>query len=83
MKTDIADLKTEMMDQFDHVDTTFHETNSRARDLASKVASIQRSIERLEEQGASTAGFAKEIDLALERIAAIERHLGIPKKIAN
>jgi predicted RNase H-like nuclease (RuvC/YqgF family) len=79
MKTDIADLKTEMMEQFDHVDTKFRETNSRIHDLASEVA-FRRSIERLEEQGASTAGFAKEIDLALERIGALERHLGIKPK---
>jgi hypothetical protein len=29
-----------------------------------------------------TAGLTKEIDRALERIAAIEKHLGIDKKIA-
>jgi hypothetical protein len=45
--------------------------------LAAEVASIHRSIERLEEQGASNAGFAKKIDHALARIAAIEEHLGI------
>jgi hypothetical protein len=31
---------------------------------------------------ASTAGFAREIDHALERIAASEKHLGLKKKIA-
>jgi chromosome segregation ATPase len=80
IKNNIADLKTEMMEQFDHVDTQFRETNGRIRDLATELASIHRSIERLEEQGASNAGFAKEIDLALERIGALERHLGIKPK---
>jgi hypothetical protein len=31
---------------------------------------------------ANVTGYGKEIDHALERIAAIERHLGIEKKIA-
>jgi hypothetical protein len=34
------------------------------------------------ELGASTAGFAKEIDHLLMRVAEIEKHLGIGKKIA-
>jgi hypothetical protein len=63
-KEDVADLKTEMMDQFDHVDARFREADGRLRDLAAEIASIHRSIDRLEEQGASNAGFAKEIDLA-------------------
>jgi len=41
-----------------------------------------RHVERLEEQGASNAGFAKEIDHLLTRVAEIEKHLGINKKIA-
>jgi hypothetical protein len=47
-----------------------------------ELAAIHRRLERLEEQGASTVGFAKEIDHALQRIAAIERQLGITKKTA-
>jgi hypothetical protein len=81
-KDDIADLKTEMMEQFEHVDAQFRASDARLRDIATEVASIHRSIERLEEQGASNAGFAKEIDHALARIAAIKEHLGINKKIA-
>jgi uncharacterized coiled-coil DUF342 family protein len=78
----IGDLKTEMMDQFEHVDTLFTATDDRLRGISSELAAIQRRLERLEEQGASTAGFAREIDHALERIAAIEKHLGLNKKIA-
>jgi hypothetical protein len=78
----IGDLKTEMMEQFEHVDKLFGATDDRLRDIASEIAVIHRRVERLEEQGASTAGFAREIDHALERIAAIEKHLGLKKKIA-
>jgi septal ring factor EnvC (AmiA/AmiB activator) len=81
-KSEIADLKTEMLDQFEHVDKQFGATNDRLRDIASEIAVIHRRIERLEEQGAGHAGFAQEIDHALERIAAIEKHLGLDKKIA-
>jgi hypothetical protein len=50
--------------------------------MSSELAGIHRRIERLEEQGASNAGFAKEIDLLLSRVTAIEKHLGIERKIA-
>ncbi len=81
-KDEIADLKTEMMDQFEHVDTQFRATDDRLRDISSELAAIHRRIERLEEQGASNAGFAKEIDHLLARVAEIEKHLGLDKKIA-
>ena len=81
-KGEIADLKTEMMAQFDHIDEQFNTNHARLRGLSAEVAVIHRRIERLEELGATHTGFAKEIDHALERIAAIEKHLGIEKKIA-
>jgi hypothetical protein len=36
-----------------------------------------RSEQKLEEQGASNAGFSKEIDHLLTRVIAIEKHLAI------
>ncbi len=81
-KDDIADLKTEMMEQFEHIDKQFRGVNERLRDIGSEIAVIHRRIERLEEQGASNAGFAKEIDHLLSRVAEIEKHLGLDKKIA-
>jgi hypothetical protein len=82
IKGEVVDLKTEMMAQFDHIDEQFNAGHARLRDISAEIAVIHRRIQRLEEQGASHAGFAKEIDHALERIAAIEKHLGIDKKIA-
>ena len=76
---DIADLKTEMIARFKHVDTQFRGVNERLRHISSEIAVIHRRIERLEEQGASNAGFAKEIDHLLARVAEIERHLGLHK----
>lgn len=79
---EIADLKTEMMKQFEHVDKQFRAIDDRLRDISSEIAVIHGRIERLEERGASNAGFAKEIDHLLERVAEIERHLALGKKLA-
>src|SRR5579864_9548315 len=78
----IDDLRTEMIDQFEHVEKQFRTTHDRLRDIAAEIAVIHRRVERLEELGASNAGFAKEIDHLLTRVAEIEKHLGIDKKIA-
>jgi predicted nuclease with TOPRIM domain len=82
LDTRIDDLKTEMIDQFEHADKQARATHDRLRDMAAEIAVIHRRVERLEEQGASNAGFAKEIDHLLTRVAEIEKHLGIGKKIA-
>jgi predicted nucleic acid-binding Zn-ribbon protein len=78
----IDDLKEEMIDQFEHVEKQFHATHNHLRDISSEIGLIHRRVERLEELGASNAGFAKEIDHLLTRVAEIEKHLGIDKKIA-
>jgi hypothetical protein len=75
LDTRIDDLREEMIDQF-------RATHDRLGDMDAEITVIHRRVERLEEQGASNAGFAKEIDHLLTRVAKIERHLGIDKKIA-
>jgi hypothetical protein len=78
----IADLRVEMIDQFEHADKQFRATHDRKRDIAAEMTVIHRRVERLEELGASNAGFAKEIDHLLTRVAEIEKHLRMDKKIA-
>jgi hypothetical protein len=78
LDTRLDDLRIEMIDQFEHVDRQFTTTHEHLRDVASEIAVIHRRIER----GASNAGFSKEIDHLLTRVIAIEKHLGIGKKIA-
>jgi hypothetical protein len=80
--TRIDDLKTEMIDQFEHADKQVRATHDRLSDIVAEIAVIHRRVERLEELGASNAGFAKEIDHLLARVAEIEKHLGIDKKIS-
>jgi len=43
---------------------------------------IRRDLDELMEKVDNIAGYRKEIDHAFERIAAIEKHLGIGRKIA-
>ena len=43
---------------------------------------LRKELDELKEHVDAIAGFRKEIDHALERIAATEQHLGIEKKIA-
>jgi predicted RNase H-like nuclease (RuvC/YqgF family) len=81
-KEEVADIKTEMMEQFEHVEKQFHALDGRLREMASEITVFHRRVERLEELGASNAGFAKEIDHLLARVGEIEKHLGIDKKIA-
>lgn len=50
---DIADIKIEMMEQFEHVEKQFGAIDARLRDMATDIMVIHRRIERLEELGAS------------------------------
>jgi hypothetical protein len=52
------------------------------RSKRNEITVVHRRGERLEELGASNAGFAKEIDHLLTRVAEIEKRLKIDKKIA-
>ena len=51
-------------------------------EVAASQRSIRVELEEIKEQLANVPGFRKETDHSLERIAAIEKHLGIEKKIA-
>ena len=50
-------------------------------DIRAELTSIRRDLEALTDKVDNIGGLPKEIDHALERIVAIERHLGL-KKIA-
>ena len=55
---------------------------ARPAPIRAELKSIRRDLDDLREKVENVIGFQKEIDHALERIAAIEKHLGINKKIA-
>jgi predicted component of type VI protein secretion system len=47
-----------------------------------ELKAIRRDLDDLRAKVENVTGFQKEIDHALERIAAIEKHLGLDKKTA-
>jgi archaellum component FlaC len=81
--SDTKELRQEVIDQFDHVDTQFKGIKTDIPDIYAEVANIHRQLDRLEERGASSAGFSKEIDVILSRVAFIEKHLGIKHPVSK
>ncbi len=69
-KEDIADVRKEMA------------TKGDIAGIMEELADIKRRLKDVEAAVEDHAGHSKEIDHALERIAAIEKHLGITRKIA-
>ena len=51
------------------------------RDVRNDVKAIRTDLDDLKEKFDNVTGYRKEINYALERIAGIEKHLGIDKKI--
>jgi predicted nuclease with TOPRIM domain len=60
-KEEVADIKTEMMEQFEHVDKQFHALDGRLRDMANEIAVIHRRVERLEELARAMPGSQKKL----------------------
>jgi septal ring factor EnvC (AmiA/AmiB activator) len=58
------------------------ETRQNFREIHAELADIRRELDDLHEKFANITGYRKEIDHALERIAVIEKHLGIGRKAA-
>ena len=63
--------------RFDAIDATLENIHARLRHIENELVDIHRRLDRLDEQGASNAGFAKEIDALMARVATIERELNI------
>ena len=74
---DITDIKSKMATKDDIANLGGQLTS-----VERKLKSIRRDLDDLREKVENVSGFQKEIDHALERIAAIEKHLGLDKKIA-
>ena len=80
---DIAGIKRDMVTKADLADLKV-ELDAKLEKLATKsdISALSRELESIKQELANVRGFGKEIDHALEGIAAIEKHLGIEKKIA-
>ena len=84
-KDDVRDMATK-----EDISALRTELKSDIAALGDQVASIERDLKQirrdlyeLADKVENIGGYRKEIDHALERIAAIERHLGINRKIAG
>jgi chromosome segregation ATPase len=75
LKGDIDDLRHELKGNIGHLGEQLTSIEGELRD-------IKRRLAHLEESVAAVQGFAKEIDALSERVRAIEKHLGLNKKIA-
>jgi septal ring factor EnvC (AmiA/AmiB activator) len=76
--SDIAEIKTTMATQEDVRAIVRDELTPIRADLKA----IRDELDDLRERVENVSGYRKEIDHALERIAAIEKRVGIEKKIA-
>jgi septal ring factor EnvC (AmiA/AmiB activator) len=75
LKGDIAGLRKELKGDIAGV-------SEQVTSIEHELKAIRRDLADLRERFENVSGFHKEIDHALERIAAIEKHLGLDKKIA-
>jgi predicted nucleic acid-binding Zn-ribbon protein len=75
-KENIADIRNTMATKAD-VQAIVHEELSSIR---AELKSIRTDLDDLTEKFENVLGYRKEIDHALERISAIEKHLGLDKK---
>ena len=81
-KDELAATNTELKSFRQEFNEFRDETRQNFREIHAELADIRRDVEGLKSRADNSAGYSKEIDHALERIAAIEKHLGIEKKVA-
>lgn len=76
VNTRIDDLRTEFSD-------FRQETNANFLEVRGQLRIIEKRLDLLEEQGASNAGFAKEIDGLRADVAAIKKFIKLPAQAAT
>jgi hypothetical protein len=79
---DVADIAAEVEDLNAGIRVLKADRRLSDHTLAEELRHIRAHLDSIDRSTGSHAGYAKEIDYAFERISAIEKHLGIDKKIA-
>ena len=89
-QADIERLTRLMLDEFGRVherldkhDERFDAIEGELRSIRSELKSIRGELDDLREKVEDIVGYRKEIDHALERITAIEKHLDLDRKIST
>ena len=88
-QTDLERLSRLMLNEFGRVherldkhDERFDAIDQRFDNIDRELHSIRTELDDLSEKIENILGYRKEIDHALERIATIEKHLGLDRKIS-
>lgn len=76
LKSDIAGLRTELKGDIASIHIQLINIETDLKDIRSRLRAVEGGY-------ANIVGFRKEIDHALERIARIEKHLGIKHKVSS
>jgi predicted RNase H-like nuclease (RuvC/YqgF family) len=82
-KEDIGVLRTELKDDIAKLDGRVVAVDQRIAAIEHEVSGIRRDLDELAAKAENSIGYRKEIDHAFERIAAIEKHLGIRRPPAG
>jgi DNA repair ATPase RecN len=69
-------------DRFDRIDRVLADHDQRFDRIERELLSVRTELDALNDKVENMLGYRKEIDHALERLSAIEKHLGISKKVA-
>jgi tetrahydromethanopterin S-methyltransferase subunit G len=69
-------------ERFDRIDARLTNHDQRFDNIDRELHSIRTELDDLHEKVDNITGYRKEIDHALGRIAAIEQHLGLDRKIS-
>ena len=81
VKDDITDIRANMVTKAEFAEFR-EEVRSEFGNIHRELADINQRLALLEENYRNLKGVTKEIDELRERMAAIEKHLGLHKKIA-
>ena len=82
LETHLSKVHEEISDFREEFESFRIESSEHFQTFHVEIADIRRDLEDLMEKFENVTGYRKEIDHALERIAAIEKHLSIRKKMA-
>jgi flagellar hook-associated protein FlgK len=84
-KFDIEKFSQIVLDEFGRVnerlDQIGQNLDTQLLNLGSEIRSIHRELDTLTQAVGNMTGFSKEIDHLLQRVAAIEKHLGLTSSI--
>ncbi len=79
---DVADTKSEVANVKSDLAEFRIETREAVADIRSELKDIHNRLDALEAAVRNISGYAKEIDHLMERVRAIEKHLGLHQKTA-